>query len=86
MLACTESLATSDPENTKPRTENKCENISALAVQLQNLLENCKKFVLVFDGIDKQKESAPTLLPALARLGEIVCVQSTKPLCYNANH
>lgn len=30
------------------------------------------KFVLVFDGIDKQRETPPTLLPALARVGEIV--------------
>ncbi|KAK1078995.1 hypothetical protein LTR33_006765 [Friedmanniomyces endolithicus] len=31
-----------------------------------------EKFVLVFDGVDKQRESPPTLLPALARLGEYV--------------
>jgi origin recognition complex subunit 5 len=28
--------------------------------------------VLVFDGIDQQREAPPTLLPALARLGEFV--------------
>lgn len=31
------------------------------------------RFVLVFDAIDRQREAAPTLLPALARLSEIVC-------------
>lgn len=31
-----------------------------------------RHFVLVFDAIDRQKEAPPTLLPALARLSEIV--------------
>lgn len=31
------------------------------------------KFVLVLDGIDKQREAPHTLLSALARLGEVVC-------------
>jgi origin recognition complex subunit 5 len=34
--------------------------------------EGTKKFVLVFDGIDRQRDAPPTLLPALARMGEIV--------------
>lgn len=50
----------------------RCENISALAVHLQRLLGQLDKFILVFDGIDKQREAPPTLLPALARLGEMV--------------
>lgn len=50
----------------------RCENISALAVHLQRVLQKQAKFVLVLDGIDKQREAPPTLLPALARLGEIV--------------
>lgn len=48
-------------------------------VELGRLLESWteseeahKKLVLVFDGIDRQKDAPPTLLPALARLGEIV--------------
>ena len=52
--------------------DTKCENINALAVQLQSLLEGTEKFTLVFDGIDGQRETSPTLLPAIARLGEIV--------------
>ena len=31
-----------------------------------------RRFVLVFDGIDRQREAPPTLLPALARLSETV--------------
>ncbi|KAK5131330.1 hypothetical protein LTR08_000996 [Meristemomyces frigidus] len=50
----------------------RCENIGALAVHLQRLLAHQSKFVLVFDGIDKQREAPPTLLPALARLREII--------------
>jgi hypothetical protein len=34
------------------------------------------RFVLVFDGIDQQRDAPPTLLPALARLGEIVSLCS----------
>ena len=50
----------------------RCETISALAVHLQHLLAQRPKFVLVFDGIDQQREAPPTVLPALARLGETV--------------
>lgn len=32
------------------------------------------RFVLVFDGIDRQREAPITLLPALARLSEIVSI------------
>jgi origin recognition complex subunit 5 len=49
------------------------DSLSVLVVHLQKLLEGrAGKFVLVFDGIDKQREAPPTLLPALARIGEIV--------------
>ncbi|KAJ9666134.1 hypothetical protein H2201_003812 [Coniosporium apollinis] len=51
---------------------SRTENISALAVHLQRLLEGAGRFVLVFDGIDRQREAPPTLLPALARFGEII--------------
>ncbi|KAK7533990.1 origin recognition complex subunit 5 C-terminus-domain-containing protein [Phyllosticta citribraziliensis] len=50
----------------------RCENISALFVHLGRLLEGRERFVLVFDGVDRQRETPPTLLPALARLGEVI--------------
>ena len=57
----------------------RCENLSQLAVSLGRFLEQWNtttrrrtRFVLVFDGIDRQRDAPPTLLPALARLGEIV--------------
>jgi len=61
---------------------SRCENLSQLVVEIGRLLEDWstseeedkgkKRFVLVFDGIDRQRDAPPTLLPALARLGEIV--------------
>lgn len=50
----------------------RCENLSALTVHLQRALEAQDRFCLVFDGVIKQREAPPTLLPALARLGEFV--------------
>lgn len=52
--------------------EGRCESISAFVVELQRLLEGRGKHILVFDGVDHQREVAPTLLPAIARLGETV--------------
>ena len=57
--------------------KGRCEHISGLSVLLEEALQaqsNRKghKFVLVLDEIDRQREASPTLLSALARLGEIV--------------
>ncbi|KAJ6141327.1 Origin recognition complex subunit 5 [Penicillium chermesinum] len=57
--------------------KGRCEHISSLAVLLEECLaarpiEKRGKFVLVLDEIDRQREAAPTLLSALARLGEII--------------
>lgn len=64
---------------------NRCENLAQLAVGISRLLEgriqsnpdglsypNGFKFVIVLDGIDRQRDAPPTLLPALARLAEMV--------------
>jgi origin recognition complex subunit 5 len=61
--------------------DGRCENLSALTVTLQRLLEHAKKFVLVFDGVDKQREAPSTLLPGIARLGEIVCYMLNSVSC-----
>jgi origin recognition complex subunit 5 len=50
----------------------RCENLSALQVHLELLLHKQERFILVFDGVDKQREAPTTLIPALARFGEIV--------------
>ena len=58
--------------------DGRCENLAGLAVALERLLLDNRlsneKFVIVFDGIDKLRDShgQPTLFPGLVRLGEIV--------------
>lgn len=55
------------------QSPGRCENLAQLAVLLGKLLEGSRgRFVLVFDGVDKQRDAPPTLVPALARLGEVV--------------
>jgi origin recognition complex subunit 5 len=61
-----------DDEDGPGNYTGRCENISALAVHLQKLLGGREKFILIFDGVDKQREAPPTLLAALTRLGETV--------------
>lgn len=55
------------------------DHVNGLAVVLKDILEGrrgggdgVKKFVLVLDGVEEQREAQQFLLPALARLGEVV--------------
>jgi len=57
----------------------RCENLAQLAVDIGMLQEQFigsnqakQRLVLVFDGIDSQRDAPHTLIPALARLSEIV--------------
>ncbi|KAL2852480.1 hypothetical protein BJY01DRAFT_232537 [Aspergillus pseudoustus] len=57
--------------------KGRCEHVSSLTVLLGECLAStpgkpAEKFILVLDGIDKQREAPPTLLSALARLGEVI--------------
>ncbi|CAL5865996.1 uncharacterized protein PFLUO_LOCUS203 [Penicillium psychrofluorescens] len=57
--------------------KGRVEHVSTLAVLLDECLssraaDKTGKFVLVLDEIDRQREAPPTLLSALARLGEII--------------
>ena len=52
--------------------DGRCDSISVFVAQMQRILEGKGKFIVVFDGIDSQREAFPTLIPAIARLGEIV--------------
>lgn len=55
-----------------------CDNLATLAVHLEKMLakpqnkDKAEKFVLVFDGIDRQRDAPHTLLSALARLSEVI--------------
>jgi origin recognition complex subunit 5 len=61
-----------------PDEPKRCENLAQLVVELSRMLKYSERlssgfrFVLVFDGVDKQREGPGTLLPALGRLHEIV--------------
>ncbi|POR37802.1 Protein mms22 [Tolypocladium paradoxum] len=56
----------------------RCETLAQLAVALGMMLGDAARrdprwrFVLVLDAVDRQRDAPPTLLPALARLSEIV--------------
>lgn len=59
----------------------RCETLAQLDVELTRLLKYEDRgadfrFVLVLDGIDKARDPPPTLVPALARLSEIVRLRS----------
>ncbi|KAI1300782.1 origin recognition complex subunit 5 C-terminus-domain-containing protein [Xylaria venustula] len=63
-------------------TPGRCETLAALTAELTKILkyvdrDDGSRFVLVFDGIDRQRDAPPTLLPALARLSEIILSLTT---------
>ncbi|KAK3170045.1 hypothetical protein OEA41_009430, partial [Lepraria neglecta] len=67
-----EALEGQDDDAYIDTVDGRCESISAFVVELQRLLGGRGRFILVFDGIDHQRDAAPTLLPAIARLGEMI--------------
>ena len=72
IAAVKETLGANGQLEEADKFDGRCESISAFTVELQRLLGESGTFILVFDGIDRQREAAPTLLPAITRLGEIV--------------
>lgn len=72
VAACLEAVTESTDQEINRSPSSRCENLNALCVHLQRLLEGRERFVLVFDGIDRQREAPSALLPALARLNEMV--------------
>lgn len=55
----------------------RCETLAQLTVEMAKMVGYPERdprwrFVLVLDAIDGQRDAPPTLLPALARLSEIV--------------
>ena len=72
-----EKVKSDDHDKVDLTLDGRCESISAFFVELQHLLGRRGKFIVVFDGIDRQRDAAPTLLPAIGRLGELVPL----PLC-----
>ncbi|TKA25564.1 hypothetical protein B0A50_05425 [Salinomyces thailandicus] len=81
VAAVREAVLNDEPEHDSGEPEaranpttypGRCETLSALEVHLQHLLENQGKFTLALDGVDKQRDAPPTLLPALARMGDMI--------------
>ncbi|KAF2280490.1 uncharacterized protein EI97DRAFT_369283 [Westerdykella ornata] len=70
---CLDALDATGDGKMDRRPYSRTENLSSLVVNLQKMLEGRRdKFIVVFDGIDAQREAPPTLLPALTRFGEII--------------
>lgn len=58
--------------------KTRCETLAQLAVAMGEMLSGFKgRFVLVLDGIDRQRDAPSTMLPALARLSEMVSNAAT---------
>ncbi|KAF2688935.1 hypothetical protein K458DRAFT_385096 [Lentithecium fluviatile CBS 122367] len=72
VASCLDALDDFDGGRIDRRPFARTENLSALAVNLQRLFGGRAKFVVVLDGVDAQREAPPTLLPALARFGEMI--------------
>ena len=68
--ACASALE----EQTRIDQYDKVDSINVLLGNLRKIFDrhNDAKFVVVIEGIDKLKQAGPTLLPALARLGNQV--------------
>ena len=73
-LACREVIGKLSGPAAKSTLQTRCDSLNGLVNQLEKILQGQPKFILVFDGIDRQKEAPSTLIPALARFGSIVGV------------
>ncbi|KAH0287009.1 hypothetical protein M436DRAFT_60830 [Aureobasidium namibiae CBS 147.97] len=72
LAACVEAIETATNVSLDGIILPRCENLSTLTSSLERLLKGIDKFVLALDGIDEQREAPPTLLPTLARLGQLI--------------
>ncbi|KAF1923733.1 uncharacterized protein M421DRAFT_425437 [Didymella exigua CBS 183.55] len=72
VAASLDALEEAHDEQIDRRPYARTENLSALCVNLQKMLEGRGKFVLVLDAIDKLREGGGTLVAALGRLGEAI--------------
>ncbi|KAF3002923.1 hypothetical protein E8E13_002962 [Curvularia kusanoi] len=72
VAASLDALEEALDEKVDRRPYARTENLSALCVNLQKMLEGRSKFVLVLDAIDKLREGGGTLIASLCRLGEII--------------
>lgn len=78
VAASLDALDVFNDEKIDRRPYARTENLSALCVNMGKLLEGRDKFVLVLDAVDKLREGGGTLIAALARLGEMVWLNSSE--------
>ncbi|PON21167.1 hypothetical protein TGAM01_v210016 [Trichoderma gamsii] len=78
IVAVTSALNAWDGTEDSDNLPQRCETLAQLAASLSSIFDqprikdNLKHFVLVLDGMDKQRDAPPTLMPALARLCETI--------------
>ncbi|KAL1796037.1 hypothetical protein ACET3X_006261 [Alternaria dauci] len=72
VTASLDALDVFNDEKIDRRPYARTENLSALCVNMEKVLEGRDKFVLVLDAVDKLREGGGTLIAALARLGEMI--------------
>ncbi|KAG9195029.1 hypothetical protein G6011_00149 [Alternaria panax] len=72
VAASLDALDEFNDEKIDRRPYARTENLSALCVNMEKLLEGRAKFVLVLDAMDKLREGGGTLIAALGRLGEMI--------------
>lgn len=78
VVAVANALSAWDGTEDSEKSPQRCETLAQLAASLSSMFDqprikdNLKHFVLVLDGMDKQRDAPPTLMPALARLCETV--------------
>lgn len=72
LAACTDAVEKANDVSFDGIIPSRCENLSSLTSSLERLLEGIDKFVLVLDGVDEQREAPATLLPTMARLGQLI--------------
>jgi hypothetical protein len=76
--ACIGAVYEEGEEAADDAYERRTDSVNALSVNLQRLLRGRdRKLVLVLDGIDKQRGLNAIILPALARLSDIVCFEQS---------
>ena len=76
VAASLDALDVFNDEKIDRRPYARTENLSALCVNMEKLLEGRDKCVLVLDAVDKLREGGGTVIAALARLGEMVWLRA----------
>jgi origin recognition complex subunit 5 len=74
-LTCRDVIGKRSGSDSKPVAQVRCDSLNGLVNQLEKILHGQPRLILVFDGIDRQREAPPTLMTALARFGSIVSVR-----------